>query len=207
MLRMWQRAILRAGKQLDRSPVLCELHFEERFIVRHYTHIVNGQEVKIERGWPRFTDGAVPSFFINTPAYLSRKLPQKRQSRTSRGEVLGKRLKQNDGEAALSENSSPGDEAPDHEEARNICTLEKLAHIQGEKLPSEFWSQNIVVEAPKSVVFSVCAQAGDSVCLRKVVLCSAEGTHFHCLCKVFQSKKLKCWTLKKWRTFSTLSTK
>lgn len=67
-----------ADKLLDRSSVFCELHFEERFIARHYTHILNGQEMKTERDRPRLTDDAVPSFFPNTPAYLSRKLPQKK---------------------------------------------------------------------------------------------------------------------------------
>ncbi|KAH9367522.1 hypothetical protein HPB48_009076 [Haemaphysalis longicornis] len=90
MLRTWQRAIPRADKQFDRSPVLCKLHFEGHFIVHQYTH---SEDVKIERGQPRLTDDAVPSFFPNTPAYLSRKLPQKRQSRTSREEVLVKRTK------------------------------------------------------------------------------------------------------------------
>lgn len=89
-LKAWQRSVPRGDKLLDRTAVLWELHFEQRF-VRDYTHIVNGEVVKIPRGRPCLTDDAIPSIFPNTPSYLSKKLPQKRSCRTSRGEVLGKK--------------------------------------------------------------------------------------------------------------------
>ncbi|KAH7932095.1 hypothetical protein HPB51_029512 [Rhipicephalus microplus] len=150
-LKAWQRYIPRGDKLLDRTAVLCELHLEQRFIVRDYTHIVNGEVVKIPRGRPCLTDDAIPSIFPNTPSYLSKKLPQKRSSRTSRGEVLGKKRKVND------ENELPSIE---HDSSLDVttnvarvpgasCTVEKLEHMKGEKLPSQYWSMCLLADAPK----------------------------------------------------------
>ncbi|KAH7950663.1 hypothetical protein HPB51_025185 [Rhipicephalus microplus] len=116
-LKAWQRYVPRGDKLLDRTAFLCELHFEQRFIVRDYTHIVNGEVVKIPRGRPCLTDDAIPSIFPNTPSYLSKKFPQKRSSRTSRGEVLGKKRKVND------ENELPSME---HDSSLDVTTNGEL---------------------------------------------------------------------------------
>ncbi|KAH6931219.1 hypothetical protein HPB50_022953 [Hyalomma asiaticum] len=139
-LKAWQRSVPRGDKLLDRSAVLCELHFEQRFIVRDYTHIVNGEVVKIPRGRPCLTDDAIPSIFPNTPSYLSKKLPQKRSSRTSRGEVLGKKRKVNDeNELPSMEHDSSLDVTTNGERVPGAsCTVEKLEHM---KAPGLFGRQ------------------------------------------------------------------
>lgn len=191
-LKAWQRYVPRGDKLLDRTAVLCELHFEQRFIVRDYTHIVNGEVVKIPRGRPCLTDDAIPSIFPNTPSYLSKKLPQKRSSRTSRGEVLGKKRKVNDeNELPSMEHDSSLDVTTNGERVPGAsCTVEKLEHMKGEKLPSKYWSMCLLADAPNAVAFTVCAQDGDSVCFKKLVLCSAEDTCYHCVVFV-QGKVVK----------------
>ncbi|CAN7945985.1 unnamed protein product [Ixodes pacificus] len=181
-LRAWQRAIPRADKPLEKTSVVCELHFEPRFVVRHYTHVVNGEVVKIPRGRPCLSEDAIPTLFLNVPEYLSKKLPKKRQSRTSSGEVTGKRRKTSDGPTR--EAASCGDDGSsftaDGAATSSACTLEKLDYLKDEKLPSGYWSRHLLAEAPKAIAFSVCAQAGDSVCFKKLVLCSADDVYYHC---------------------------
>ncbi|KAH8021370.1 hypothetical protein HPB51_015517 [Rhipicephalus microplus] len=131
-LKAWQRYVPRSDKLLDRTAVLCEFHFERRFIVRDYTHIMNGEVVKIPRGRPCLTDDAIPSIFPNTPSYLSEKLLQKRSSRTSRGEVLGKKRKVNDeNELPSMEHDSSLDVTTNGERVPGAsCTVEKLEHMK-----------------------------------------------------------------------------
>lgn len=94
--RTWQQNIPRADKPLEKTSVLCELHFKPKLIVRDYTHVVNSEVVRIPRGRPCFSEETIPTIFPNTPHYLSKKLPQKHLSRTSRGEMLGKKRKVDD---------------------------------------------------------------------------------------------------------------
>ncbi|KAH6935837.1 hypothetical protein HPB50_010717 [Hyalomma asiaticum] len=179
-LKEWRRAVPRADKILDQTSVLCESHFEERFILRDYTHIVNGEVVKIPRGRPCLTEDAIPTIFPNTPSYLSKKLPQKRHSRTSRGEVLGKKRKTNDENEPPMEHDSALDATADGAPVIGACTVERLDYLQGEMLPNKYWCRCLLVDAPKAVAFTVCSQAGDSLSFQKLVLCSAEDTRYHC---------------------------
>ncbi|KAH6932452.1 hypothetical protein HPB50_006053 [Hyalomma asiaticum] len=71
----WRRAIPRADKLLQENSAVCELHFDERYISRHFEHTVNGDIVRIERARPLLLPGAVPTQFPNLPHYLSKKLP------------------------------------------------------------------------------------------------------------------------------------
>ncbi|KAH8035336.1 hypothetical protein HPB51_004577 [Rhipicephalus microplus] len=45
----WDRNLRRKDKALTETSAVCERHFEERFILRNYVHVVNGQEVRIPR--------------------------------------------------------------------------------------------------------------------------------------------------------------
>lgn len=149
---------------------------------------MNGEVVKVKHGRPCLTKDAVPTRFPNTPSYLSKRLPEKRQSRTSR-EVLGnemKRMKRNDGTPSAAtlcrpestdETVATDDDPSGH---RDACTMDKLNYLKDTKLTSSKWSRNLVAEAPNTRAFSVCALAGESACFQKLVLCSAGGTHYHC---------------------------
>ncbi|KAH7986192.1 hypothetical protein HPB49_026087 [Dermacentor silvarum] len=41
--RAWERAIPRPDKPLEKNCAVCEDHFDERFIVRRYKHVINGE--------------------------------------------------------------------------------------------------------------------------------------------------------------------
>ncbi|XP_075527766.1 uncharacterized protein LOC142559949 [Dermacentor variabilis] len=79
----WQRAVPCAGQVLNARSRLCELHFDEQFIVRYFTHMVNGETVLIPRDRPVLTSDAVPTVFPDLLQYLSKKAHWKRKSRTS----------------------------------------------------------------------------------------------------------------------------
>ncbi|KAH9383615.1 hypothetical protein HPB48_025308 [Haemaphysalis longicornis] len=79
----WRRAVPRADKSLDARSALCEHHFDEQYIDRCFTHVIKGETVEIPRERPLLKADAVPTIFPNVPAYLSKKAPKKRTSRTS----------------------------------------------------------------------------------------------------------------------------
>nr|XP_054931101.1 uncharacterized protein LOC126538992 [Dermacentor andersoni] len=79
----WQCAVPCAGQVLNARSRLCELHFDEQFIVRYFTHMINGETVLIPRDRPVLTSDAVPTVFPDLLQYLSKKAHWKRKSRTS----------------------------------------------------------------------------------------------------------------------------
>ncbi|XP_049514595.1 zinc finger protein 28 isoform X2 [Dermacentor silvarum] len=81
----WQRAVPLAGQLLNARSRLCELHFDEQFIVRYFTHTINGETVLIPRHRPVLKSDAVPTIFPDLHKYLSKKARQKRKTRTSCG--------------------------------------------------------------------------------------------------------------------------
>ncbi|KAH8031009.1 hypothetical protein HPB51_012477 [Rhipicephalus microplus] len=92
--RAWERAISRADKRLGKNCVVCELHFEERFIVRNYKHLINGECVEIPRGRPTLTKDAIPTILPTVPAAgLCEPLPLKIEAVWSNGRTTCKRQK------------------------------------------------------------------------------------------------------------------
>ncbi|KAH7961396.1 hypothetical protein HPB52_008797 [Rhipicephalus sanguineus] len=77
----WERNLHRSDKALEENCAVCELHFEDRYILREYVHIIDGKEVRIAHGVPALTPDAVPTVLPNAPKYLSTKLPPKRAPR------------------------------------------------------------------------------------------------------------------------------
>ncbi|KAH6940169.1 hypothetical protein HPB50_025977 [Hyalomma asiaticum] len=71
------RHLRRLDKPLDTDCAVCELHFEPRFVIRDYVHVVNGAEVRT-RGMPTLSPDAVPTILPNLPSYLSVKAPTPR---------------------------------------------------------------------------------------------------------------------------------
>lgn len=69
-LAVWKRLIPRDGN-LTSKHSLCDIHFEDRFIVKKYTHVINGEKVEMDRGRWELTDDAVPTIFPNLPKYFS----------------------------------------------------------------------------------------------------------------------------------------
>ncbi|KAH7968152.1 hypothetical protein HPB52_006373 [Rhipicephalus sanguineus] len=79
--KLWEKNLHRSDKPLDDQCAVCELHFEDRYILRDYIHVVNGEEVRIPRGVPALTCDAVPTILPNAPKYLTKKVPAERAPR------------------------------------------------------------------------------------------------------------------------------
>lgn len=67
----WESNLRRTDKPLTESSAVCERHFEPRFILRDYVHIINGTEVRLPRGKPSLAPGAVPTLLPDCASNLS----------------------------------------------------------------------------------------------------------------------------------------
>ena len=73
------------SEDISDDMVVCERHFDSRFIIRNYTyHRADGSEFTCPREAPILDVDAVPTIFPNTPSYLSSPLPPKRKTPNSR---------------------------------------------------------------------------------------------------------------------------
>ena len=73
------------SEEITDDMVVCEKHFESRFIVRDYTcQRPDGGSFTCMRDIPVLDPDAVPTLFPNTPPYLSSPLPPKRKAPNER---------------------------------------------------------------------------------------------------------------------------
>ncbi|XP_077520727.1 uncharacterized protein LOC144132291 [Amblyomma americanum] len=77
----WEKNLHRADKPLDDTSAVCELHFEPRYVLRDYVHVIQGKEVRIARGKPILRADAVPTILPNLPTYLTKKPTQETTAR------------------------------------------------------------------------------------------------------------------------------
>lgn len=169
----WQRAVPRADKPLEATSVLCELHFDEQYLVRFFTHTINGETVRIPRDRPKLTDNAIPTIYPNVPAYLSKKPPQKRTSRTSTGGLPAK-IPRCEGSASVHDN------AADSHEDGSFSNSPTALDIASCEPPSAYWAKHRIAGADSATAFTVCAMNNGNLALEKVVLftaneCSAQA--------------------------------
>ncbi|KAH8022757.1 hypothetical protein HPB51_004844 [Rhipicephalus microplus] len=79
--RKWERNLRRDDKPLTETSAVCEHHFEPRYILREYVHVINDCEVRTPRGKPSLVPDAVPTLLPGCPAYLSVAAPKQRPER------------------------------------------------------------------------------------------------------------------------------
>lgn len=60
----------RVHKTLDETSALGELHFEPQYVIRDYVYVINGEEVRAERGKAMLSADAVPTIHPNLSSYL-----------------------------------------------------------------------------------------------------------------------------------------
>lgn len=181
----WRRAITRADKTLDERSVLCEHHFDEQYIERYFTQVINGELVKIPRDRPVLTKDAIPTIYPNVPAYLSKKTPQKRKSKTS---SCGLPLKSPRREASVPSHGEAlhdiNDEGSGSSDAA-VADLPALFDLQNCELPSSYWTKHRIVGADNVTAFTVCALDRRKLsferwfCSRQMISAFAR----RCLCK------------------------
>uniref|UniRef100_A0A131YKK8 THAP-type domain-containing protein n=1 Tax=Rhipicephalus appendiculatus TaxID=34631 RepID=A0A131YKK8_RHIAP len=97
-LAAWSRKIRRKDRPLSHACVVCDRHFDERFIERTFRTKINGEIVEIPRDRPLLAKDAIPTIFPEAPKYYTKKLPKKRKERNLCDQVLPKRKRrQKDG--------------------------------------------------------------------------------------------------------------
>uniref|UniRef100_A0A1E1XDQ7 THAP-type domain-containing protein n=1 Tax=Amblyomma aureolatum TaxID=187763 RepID=A0A1E1XDQ7_9ACAR len=58
---VWKEALSVCGKTLEKKCVVCERHFESRYVCKSYKHTINGELVEIPRNRPLLLPEAVPT--------------------------------------------------------------------------------------------------------------------------------------------------
>src|ERR1700733_3004333 len=101
ILAVWKRRIPRDGNLLTKHSI-CDIHFEDQFILKKYTHIINGEKVEMDRGKWELTKDAVPTIYPNLPKYLSLKTPKSRKRKSP--VVQGIEAKANSAIVAIADN-------------------------------------------------------------------------------------------------------
>ncbi|KAG0411318.1 hypothetical protein HPB47_011558 [Ixodes persulcatus] len=76
---LWEKNLQRSDKHLEETSDVCELHFEPRFILRDYVHIIGGKEVRIPCGHSARTPDAVPTLLPGVLQDLSGDPPAGRE--------------------------------------------------------------------------------------------------------------------------------
>ncbi|CAN7944226.1 unnamed protein product [Ixodes hexagonus] len=175
--RQWGLALRRGDKELQPHSAVCERHFEDKFIVRKFTHVINGEVVGLARGRPCLTEDPVPSILPNAPSYLTKRLPAKRKSRNSTGDLPSKYAKavdtSHDAGMSLPQCSSfESGSALEETSASTSSEIEStlVAILERCNLPSVFWIVHSVPDSDTTVVFSACFRDGQSIALPKVVV-------------------------------------
>lgn len=188
---LWQRHLRRLDKPLDTDCAVCELHFEPRFVLRDYVHVVNGAEVRIPRGTPTLSPDAVPTILPNLPSYLSVKAPTPRPERKRRQTgVPGKnKRRRTDDTSPTSADEAEGAPTQDSENEIGAHCV-GLADLRNLTLPSKSWAPH---EFPNFSGVSYVACAFDSrtneIAVERAVFfdCSSSGS---VECRVFILGKL-----------------
>lgn len=68
----WEQALHRKDRKLTAKCKVCDVHFENDDTVKHYRHVVAGQEVLIPRGKWELAPGAFPRLFPALPPHISK---------------------------------------------------------------------------------------------------------------------------------------
>lgn len=85
---LWARNIKRADKELTTDCVVCERHFQLKYIERNFRHVINGERVEFPRDRPQLSDDAIPTVFPDAPKYFTKKTPVKRKERNLCNQAL-----------------------------------------------------------------------------------------------------------------------
>lgn len=168
----WRRAVPRADKTLDENSALCSLHFDERYVKRHFTHVINGETVEILRDRPALTSDTVPTIWPKTPSYLSKKPPKKRQSRTS---TCGLPTKIQRSEVSSSSYNDTHVEASVPERETPALEFSILPDVERCEWPSVHWSRQRITGSHNVTAFTVCALEDQNRCFEKVVVMASSS--------------------------------
>lgn len=91
MVEEWGRLIPRDN--FTPKAAVCDLHFEDRYLVKTFDHVVKGEKVVIERTVWKLVDDAVPTLFPKCQAVLQMKTTPSKRKQQSCLTTKRKRLK------------------------------------------------------------------------------------------------------------------
>lgn len=184
--KQWERNLHRADKVLDATCAVCELHFEQRYIIRDYVHLVDGKEVRIPRGRPLLSEDAVPTILPNLPAYLSKTTPKPRSKRKRLDSDATARKKSRDDlvldtpEPSSASVDVPSTEAATPTAAGPAETDHRFAFLFLLKTPSKYWSTHYFPELD-GVLYCTSVLCDGAVTSEKVVMfVFDQQTDAHC---------------------------
>lgn len=149
--RQWERNLHRADKPLTEDCAVCELHFEPRYVIRDYVHIVDGAEVRIPRGRPMLDPEAIPTLLPNLPQYLSKRVPpERRRQKNKRDQSAGPRKKQR---LTNIDEQVVGDEPSNSNDTHALLSVADLKQL---KPPNNYWTLHELRD-DEGVCFTSCS--------------------------------------------------
>ncbi|KAM7301984.1 uncharacterized protein ISCGN_003498 [Ixodes scapularis] len=137
LLKVWQNAIPGKKFTLTSKHYLCDLHFQPDDINRHYSHIINGQTILIDRGQWTLKKDAVPCLFPNAPAH-----PSKPTAKSSKRKAFADRSVTQAGASSdvtiTDEPEADDDDSNPTDTCTNVSDI--CSGISGTRSPVEGWS-------------------------------------------------------------------
>ncbi|KAK3918872.1 DNA transposase [Frankliniella fusca] len=109
MLEKWEAAISRGGNfKMKPSHTVCELHFDDSFIIKPKPLLVGGIDISLHGGKKSLAPNAIPTILEGYPKYLIPKLPSKRSCSVPRkkSDLPSKKIKLNETQDNVEEISS-----------------------------------------------------------------------------------------------------
>lgn len=166
MLKKWKILIRRSDKEITAKSCVCELHFQKKFILKNYVHIINGETVTIPRGKPILKKDAIPTIFPNRPRNQAVSLPNKR-----------KYLEY----TSLDKGNTVEDPIAENKYSKISVTLDDLRNI---KLPTQYWGVINPVNNKNSLIFHISALKFSKNCptlmTERLVIVKDENSKLKC---------------------------
>uniref|UniRef100_A0A0K8RML9 THAP-type domain-containing protein n=1 Tax=Ixodes ricinus TaxID=34613 RepID=A0A0K8RML9_IXORI len=134
-LKVWENAIPGKTFTLTSKHYLCDLHFQPDDINRHYSHIINGQTILIDRGQWTLKKDAVPCLFPNGPEH-----PSKPTAKSSKRKALAQAAPTSvTPDVTITDEPEADDEDSSRTDTRtNVSDI--CSEISGTRSPFEGWS-------------------------------------------------------------------
>ncbi|KAH7940093.1 hypothetical protein HPB52_021776 [Rhipicephalus sanguineus] len=158
----WSRKIPRRDRPFDHACVVCERHFDERFIERTFRTKIKGEIVEIPRDRPLLAKDAVPTIFPEAPKYYTKKLPKKRKERNLCDQVRAKpqkRQKRSTMENACVPTSKEASEGlncePGSPQDEHVETTDERLGFSRLRIPKG-WSEITLVDAEGLCLYAQC---------------------------------------------------
>lgn len=185
-LEAWSRNIRRSDRVLDQGCVVCDRHFDPRFIERTYRTKINGEIVEIPRDRPKLTKDAIPTIFPEAPKYHTMSLPTKRKERNLSNQALPEPKRREEEVTVETVENRCSDATTTSSEDGNCDACSSLnEHVEttGRLLFSKLeiprgWSEITLVDAENSFLYAECeldaAEPYSSVVMSKSVRIEVE---------------------------------